>query len=96
MRVFPCEDTWATDLDRAAEFESRVDGPFSVNSALACSTKPHYHCHKLRIKTGRYDNIPCGERLCSLCNWCACKTIEDESLFASVPKLFLYNRYVLY
>ena len=33
MRVFPCEDTWATDLERAAEFESRVDGPFSVNSA---------------------------------------------------------------
>ena len=31
--------------------------------------------HKLRIETGRYDNLPRGERLCNLCN---CNRIEDE------------------
>ena len=34
--------------------------------------------HKLRIETGRYDNIPRDERLCNLCN---CKRIEDETHF---------------
>ena len=28
-------------------------------------------CHKLRIETGRYDNIPRNERLCHFCN-CNC------------------------
>ena len=35
--------------------------------------------HKLRIETGRYDNIPRDERLCSLCN---CNKIEDETHFS--------------
>ena len=34
--------------------------------------------HKLRIETGRYDNLPRGERLCNLCN---CNRIEDETHF---------------
>ena len=34
--------------------------------------------HKLRIETGRYDNIPRDERLCNLCN---CNRIEDETHF---------------
>ena len=34
--------------------------------------------HKLRIGTGRYDNIPRDERLCNLCN---CNRIEDETHF---------------
>ena len=36
-----------------------------------------WHTHKkLRIETGRYDNIPRDERLCSLCN---CNRTEDET-----------------
>ena len=35
-------------------------------------------CHKLRIETGRYDNIPRNERLCHFCN---CNNIEDETHF---------------
>ena len=35
--------------------------------------------HKLRIETGRYDNIPREERLCNLCN---CNRIEDETHFS--------------
>ena len=35
--------------------------------------------HKLRIETGRYDNIPREERLCNLCN---CYRIEDETHFS--------------
>ena len=34
--------------------------------------------HKLRIETGRYDNIPSDERLCNLCN---CNRIENETHF---------------
>ena len=34
--------------------------------------------HKLRIETGKYDNIPRDERLCNLCN---CNRIEDETHF---------------
>ena len=34
--------------------------------------------HKLRIETGRYDNIPREERLCNLCN---CNRINDETHF---------------
>ena len=34
--------------------------------------------NKLRIETGRYDNIPRDERLCNLCN---CNKIEDETHF---------------
>ena len=34
--------------------------------------------HKLRIETGRYDNLPRDERLCNLCN---CNRIEDETHF---------------
>ena len=34
--------------------------------------------HKLRIETGRYDKVPRGERLGSLCN---CNKIEDETCF---------------
>ena len=34
--------------------------------------------HKLRIETGRYDNIPREERLCNLCN---CNRIEDKTHF---------------
>ena len=32
--------------------------------------------HKLRIETGRYDNIP---RDCGLCSLCNCNRIEDET-----------------
>ena len=35
-------------------------------------------CHKLRIETGRYDNIPRNERICNFCN---CNKIEDETHF---------------
>ena len=35
--------------------------------------------HKLRIETGRYEKIPRGERLCSLCN---CNKIERETHFS--------------
>ena len=31
-------------------------------------------CHKLRIETGRYDNIPRNKRLCHFCN---CNNIES-------------------
>ena len=34
--------------------------------------------HKLKIETGRYENIPRDEMLCSLCN---CNRIEDETHF---------------
>ena len=34
--------------------------------------------HKLRIETGRLDQIPRVNRLCSLCK---CNQIEDESHF---------------
>jgi len=34
--------------------------------------------HKLRIETGRYDQIPRANRLCPIC---ACNQIEDESHF---------------
>ena len=36
------------------------------------------HKIKPRIETGRYNKIPCDERLCSLCN---CNKIEDETYF---------------
>ena len=49
--------------------------------------------HKLRIETGRYDNIPRDERLCNLCN---CNRIEDEThflldcpSFSSIRNMFL-------
>ena len=35
--------------------------------------------HKLKIETGRYDNIPFDEMLCSLCN---CNRIDDETPFS--------------
>ena len=35
-------------------------------------------CHKLRIETGRYDNIPRNKRLFHFCN---CNNIEDETHF---------------
>ena len=48
--------------------------------------------HKLRIETGRYDNIPRDERLCSLYY---CKRIEaktrfllDFSRFSSIREMF--------
>ena len=35
--------------------------------------------HKLEIETGRYDNIPRDEILCSVCN---CNRIDDETHFS--------------
>ena len=35
--------------------------------------------HKLKIETGRYDNIPRDEMLCSLCN---SNRIDDETHFS--------------
>ena len=52
--------------------------------------------HKLRIETGRYDNIPRDERLCSLRNY---NRIEDETHFLldcpSFPSIKDRNRDVL-
>ena len=48
--------------------------------------------HKLKIETGRYDNLPRDEMLCSLCN---CNRIEDEThilldcpSFSSIREVF--------
>ena len=49
--------------------------------------------HKLKIETGRYDNIPRDDRLCNLCN---CNRTEDEThflldcpSFSSIRDMFL-------
>ena len=51
--------------------------------------------HKLKIKTGRYDNIPRDEMLCSLCD---CNRIDDEThflldcpSFSSIREMFFFN-----
>jgi len=52
------------------------------------------HKIKPRIETGRYNKIPCDERLCSLCN---CNKIEDETyFFTRLPELFFDKRQVLF
>ena len=45
--------------------------------------------HKLKIKTGRYDNIPRDEMLCSLCD---CNRIDDETHFLLDSKFFFDKR----
>ena len=51
--------------------------PFQ-NPSRKTLVKLRISSHKLRIETGRYDNIPRDERLCNLCN---CNRIEDETHF---------------
>ena len=46
------------------------------NPSMKTLVKLRTSSHKLRIETGRYDNIPRDERLCSLCN---CNRTESES-----------------
>ena len=48
------------------------------NPSRKALVKLRISSHKLRIETGRYDNIPRDERLCNLCN---CNRIEDETHF---------------
>ena len=48
------------------------------NPSRKALVKLRISSHKLRIETGRYDNIPGDERLCNLCN---CNRIEDETRF---------------
>ena len=45
--------------------------------------------HKLRIETGRYDNMPRDDGLCSFSN---CNRIEDETIFIRLSKFFCDKR----
>ena len=48
------------------------------NASRNSLVKLRISSHKLKIETGRYENIPRDEMLCSLCN---CNRIEDETHF---------------
>ena len=48
------------------------------NASRNSLVKLRISSHELKIETGRYENIPRDEMLCSLCN---CNRIEDETHF---------------